>query len=90
MYTQRKMKVAHALKLDGMIKKGGLHINDALVTYEQPTRSCVSRRPNSEPALERAAGQARLRPAISLLTPEFDACWAGLSSRTAAVSRRSS
>lgn len=39
MYTQRKMKVAHALKLDGMIKSGGGHINDALVTYEQPTRS---------------------------------------------------
>ena len=39
MYTERKMKVSHALKLDGMIKKGGAHVNDSLVTYENASKS---------------------------------------------------
>jgi diacylglycerol kinase (ATP) len=39
MYTERKMRVAHALKLDGMIKKGGAHVNDSLVTYEHASKS---------------------------------------------------
>jgi len=52
MYTPKPMNVGHALKLDGMIKNGGQHVNHRLVAYEHASETLELTAPAGQPPIK--------------------------------------